>query len=806
VSLLLRDVRHAARAIVRMPAVATVVIASLAVGIAANTVVFSWIQAVVFKPIPGVRIASKLHLVEPRTEMGMYPGASWLEYRDLRERLRSMEGLIAFRMIPLYIGESGKVERSSGLLVSDNYFTGLGLTPALGRFLRADEVEQPGSAPVVVISYDYWQTRFAGAASTLGQRIRVNGVDLTIVGVTPRGFKGTVMRLVFDFWMPATMAPAVLPGSRDLEDRAIRGYTVTGMLATGSGEGQAQTDVDGVMGQLAQAYPKTNRAVRGELLPYWKSPRGPQRMMGTSLAILQAIMLLLLLAVCGNTANLMLARASARQREMGMRLALGAARWRVASLLLAENAMLALAGAALGGAIAVWGTRMLNAMPPFRVRGIPVSFETDVDLVAMAFAILLGLGCGIAFGLAPALQLARLDAQHALRTAASTRQRSRLRNGLMAVEVALAVTVLVAAGIFLRNFMATRHEDPGFRRDGVLLAGYDLSARRATDTSARLFAASLLDRLNGAPGIEAAAIASAVPLDIHGLPMRLFSLEGRPRSDDALDQALTNTVTPGYFTVMGLPFVAGRDFVSLRDEAAPPQAVVNQEFVRRYVHGGDPIGLRILTRGRQYAIAGVVKTSLYNAFGEPPTPMIYFSYRDRPSPTGEMHLRTRAGSETAVATAVRAVVRDLDPELPVYDVRTLSDHIESNLIFRRIPARMFAVLGPLLLLLAAIGIYAVVAYSVTLRTTEIGVRLALGATTRRVIRQFVGEHLVIVAAGAAAGWLLAFVAVRKLTSAPVDVGVFIAVPAVLLAVAAVAAWWPARRVSRVDPMLALRAE
>ena len=803
---ILRDLRHAARAIARMPALAAVVIVSLAVGIAANTIVFSWIQAVVFQPIPGVTIASRLHLIEPRTEAGLYPGASWLEYRDLRERVRAFDQLIAFRMVPLYVGERGQVERSTGLLVSDNYFAGLGLTPALGRFLRPDEVSQPGSAPVVVISYDYWQTRYGGLPDALDQRVRINGADLIIVGVAPRGFKGTVMRLVFDFWLPATLAPTLLGGSRDLEDRAIRAYTVTGSLAPGATPSRAQGEVDAAMAQLAQAFPATNRNVRGEVLPYWRSPRGPQRMLGTSLGIMQVIMLLLLLAVCGNTANLVLARASARQREMGMRLALGASRWRVASLLLTENTLLALAGAVVGAAIAAWGTGLLNAMPPLRVRGIPVSFETSVDLGTLAFAILLGLACGMVFGLAPALQLARLDAQHALRTAAATPRRSYLRHALMAAEVALAVMVLVAAGIFLRNFMSTRHEDPGFTRDGVLLAGYDLSVRPVTESSTRQFAANLLERLDATPGIERAAIAAAVPLDIHGLPMRTFSLEGRPPNEENPDEALVNTVTPGYFAVMGLSFVAGADFASLRDETAPRQVIVNQEFVRRYAQGRDALGLRIETRSRQYTITGVVKNSLYNAFGEPPTPIIYFSYRDRPSAVGEIHLRTRPGTETAIAMAVRSAVRDIDPELPVYDVRTLSDHIEANLIFRRIPARMFAVLGPLLLLLAAIGIYAVVAYAVSRRTMEIGVRLALGATTRRVVGQFVAEHLTVVAAGAVAGWVMAFAVVVVVFGATPDVTVFAGVPATLLAVAAAAAWWPARRVSRVDPMLALRSE
>ena len=802
----IRDLRHASRMILRMPALAAVVIGSLGVGIGANTIVFSWIQSVVLNPIAGARQASGFHLVEAKTDAGMYVGSSWLEYRDLRERLRAVDGLIAFHMIPLYVGERGRVERSSALLVSDNYFSALGLAPVLGRFLRADEVDKPGTAPVVVISHDYWQTRFGGAAGALGQSIRVNGIDVAVVGVAPRGFRGTVMQMTFDFWLPATLAPALIPGSKELDDRSVRAYTVSGPLAAGASRAQAQSDVDLVMRQLAQAYPQSNRNVQGEVLPFWQAPRGPQRLMATSLAILQLLMLLLLLAVCGNTANLVLARASARQREMGVRLALGAGPWRVGSLLLIENVLLALLGSALGGAIALWGTTTLSAMPPLRVRGIPISFETHVDATSFAFTLALGLACGLVFGLAPALQLARLDPQLTLRAGGSTPARSRLRNSLMAVEVALAVVVLLAAGIFLRSFMQTRNEDTGFTRAGVLLAAYDLSGRNIGDTALKSFTATLLDRVRALPGIESAALATSVPLDIHGMPMRFFELEGRPRTDATQDAALANSVTPGYFAVMGLPLLAGKDFADLRDEAAPPQAVVNEAFVRRFLDGADPLGRRVEMRGRKYVIAGVVRNSLYNAFGEPPTPMLYFSLRDRPSASTEMHLRTRPGFETTIASDLRQVVREIDPELPVYDIRTLSDHIEANLIFRRIPARMFMVLAPLLLLLAAIGIYAVVAYAVTLRTSEIGVRMALGATAGRLVAQFVGEHLIVISVGALAGWLLVFAAQVVIFTAPVEPTVFAGVPLVLLAVATLASWWPARRVTRVDPMRALRAE
>ncbi len=803
---LARDVRHALRMIARMPALAAVVIGSLGVGIGANGVVFSWVQAVVFNPIDGAPRAGALHLVEPKTETGMYPGVSWPEYRDLRASVRGVGDLLAFSMIPLYLGESGHVERSSGLLVSDNYFQALGLTPALGRFLRADEVSRPGTAPVVVISYDYWQTRYGGAAGALGRTVRLNGSELTIVGVAPRGFKGTVMRLSFDFWVPATMSSTLLNAPRVLDDRTSRGFAAAGFIAPGLTLAQAQADVDVAMRQLAQAYPQTNRNVTAEVLPFWRAPRGPQRLLAASLAVLQAIMLLLLLAVCGNTANLILARASARQKEMSIRVALGAGRGRIASLLLAESLLLALGGAALGAALAAWGTGLLNSLPPLRVRGIPISFETHVDGMTLLFSMGLGLACGVVFGLVPALQLSRVDAQQALRSGASSPPRARLRNALMAIEVALASAVLIAGGLFLQSFLATRQDDPGFRRDGVLLAGYDLSGRNMDDAAVARFAGTVLERLRSVPRLEGAAIASNIPLDIHGLPSRFFTLEGRARSDDGFDEALMNVVTPGYFAVMGLPILAGRDFADLRDTAAPPQVVVNDAFARRFAAGADVLGRRVTTRGRVYTIVGVVKTSLYNAFGEPPTPILYFSYRDRPSSVGEVHLRPASGAETAVTAELRRIFREIDPDLPLYDVRTLSQHIESNLIFRRIPARMFAVLGPLLLLLAASGIYAVVAYAVSLRTSEIGLRLALGATAPRVIAQFVREHLTVVAVGALAGWLAALAIVMDVLSAPVDVTVFGGVPALLLAVAALASWWPARRVSAVDPMIALRTE
>ena len=414
-----------------------------------------------------------------------------------------------------------------------------------------------------------------------------------------------------------------------------------------------------------------------------------------------------------------------------------------------------------------------------------------------------GLASGLLFGIAPALQLARIDPQTAIRFGSRSAGPSAMRNTLMAVEVALALVVLMAAGLFFRSFSETRDTDPGFRRDGVLLAAYDLSGRKIDPDTSRDFAARLLDRLRALPAVEAAAIASSVPLDIHGLPLRTFTLEGRAQTSDAPDQALSNTVTPDYFRVMGIPLLAGRDFADLRDAAAPPQAIVNEEFVRRFVDG-QALGRSVEIRGRKYFTIGIVRNSISESFGEAPIPVIYLSYRDRPTAQGEIHLRTRSGAELLLAPQVERVVRDVDPTLPVYDIRTLTDHVEKNLFLRRIPARMFVVLGPLLLVLASIGIYAVVAYTVSHRTTEIGVRLALGATAERVVAQIVGESLRVIAAGAMVGWLIAFVVNLHLVRGPVFWSVFAGVPAALLAVAAAACWMPARSAAGLDPLVALR--
>ncbi len=805
-----RDFRHALRMVARTPVVSAVIIVSLGVGIGVNTVVFSWLQATIFNPLPAVRRSGDLHSIEIRTETGSYPGMSWLEFRDLSERLTSFEGLIAFRMVPFYIGEPGRVERAYGQLVSGNYFAALGLKPAAGRFFRDDEAKRPGTEPVAVLSYTFWQARFGADPGTVGRVIRLNGRELSVIGVAPRRFQGTVLGLSFDLWVPATMSPLLFEGSLDLQSRNIRGYSAMGRLREGITDAVARAELDGEMKQLARSFPGSNANVRADALKFWEAPRGPPRLLAAALVVLQGLMLLLLLAVCSNTANLVLARASARQREMGIRLALGATPWGAARLILAENVVLAVAGALAGFVLASWWTPTLISLP---LSGLPIRFQTEVDQSALLFAMLLGIGCGVLSAAAPAFHLSRLDPQAAFRRGLVSTGRSGLRNTLMAIQVGLALMVLIVAGLFLRSFEDTRSTETGFRREGTLLAAYDLTGRPVPGDRTvfgRVFASRLLQALRSMPSIEAAAISSSVPLDIHGLPSRSFVLEGHERADGNQDEALSNIVTPGYLALMGIPLVAGVDFAALDDPIAPAQAIVNEAFVRQYLEGAPSdaaLGRRLQVRGASYLIVGVARNSLYDAFGEPPTPIVYYSYRDRPSGSGEIHVRGRTATETSLVPDLRRAIRTIDTDLPLFNIRTMVDHIETNLVFRRVPARLFGVLGPLLLILAASGIYAVVSYTVSLRAREVGVRMALGATARRVMAELVSQNLAVAVAGALCGWVLTVVVALDVVGVDrIEVSVFAGVPLLLLSIAAVACWIPASRAARVDPMIVLRDE
>ncbi len=799
-----RDLRLALRGIRRTPLAAAVIVLSLGAGIGVNTIVFSWLDAAVLRPLPGVRGAAALVLLELRRPDGSYASLSWQQYLDYRQRVRSLRDLLAYRMTPLYIGENGATDRIYGLMVSDNYFTALGLAPAAGRFMRSDEASTPGSAPVVVISHEYWQTRYAASPTAIGERIRINGAALTIIGVTPERFEGTIPRLKFDLFVPATLAPVLQPGSRELQDRASGGYSAVGVPRGGVDRNAIADDVRAAASVFAHDFPRTDGGQTAEALSFWDAPRGPQKFMAEAIVAVQGVLLLMLLSVCANTANLMLSRTLSRQREIGVRLALGATRWRIATLVFVEALLLAMLGAATGALVAWWGSGALRAMPPLHVRGLPITFDAPFNPAAVLFAGILGAACALVFAAPAVVQFARADPMLVMRIAALRLSPNRVRSAIMGVQVALAVFVLIAGGLAFESFLQTRTAPTGFRTKGLLLTSYDLT-KPGGPQDGRAFADRALRELRSMPIIEDAAIATSVPLDIHGLPDRSFTVQGYARTEEGDAEALTNTVTPGYFAVMDVPFVEGSDFVPLADRVAPPQAIVNDAFVRAYLPALDPIGRELTSRGRIYRICGVVRTTLSDSFGEPPLPVIYLSYRDAPSRYGEIHIRTRDGSEIAAAPDVRRAIRQIDPELPLFDVRTMTEHIESNLLFRRIPARLFALVGPVLAGLVGIGIYALVAYTASRRRQEIVVRLAIGAAPRRVVREFIADTLRMAVAGSAVGVTAAAVVLASGTDLTQSRAmVFAIVCLAVIALAGIAAWIPAHRAVTATPWNVLR--
>lgn len=812
---MLSDLRFALRQLTKAPALAAVIVLSLAVGIGANTVVFSWIEAVFLDPLPGVEHGAQLITIEPRDRRGTYLASSWLDYRDVREQQTAFREIAAVRIRALNLGGADdQDERIWAELVSDNYFALLGLRPALGRFFTPEESTRPGASPVAMISYAFWQTRWGGSPAVLGKTLRLNDVVFTIVGVVPEKFKGSIVGLGFDLWVPLTMVHELVPVAKDLTGRGNRPLLLLADLKPGATLKQAGAELDAIFQRLARTYPDTNAGVSVELLPLWRSPQGAQRMMISALGTLQVLVLLVLLVVCANTANLLLARATVRQKEIGIRLAIGAGRGRILRQLLTESVLLALLGAAGGVLLSLWGIDALYHVPI--PRNLPVKMAAHLDSTGLAFSILLGAVCGIVFGLAPALQLARGDVAAALKSGgrgSGAAMHHRLRDLLVVVEVALALIVLVLAGLFLRSFSNTRTVDPGFQPDGVLLANFDLAAKGYAKDSARDFVRDLLSRLRAEPGVEAATISNFVPLDLRGMPSDGLAVDGRPREPDRPDQVFYGYVDPGYFQTLGIPLVAGVDFVDLDKSQAtkPPEVIINQELARRYWPGVSPLGHKLTMDGESYEVVGVVRDGKYATLSESPAPMAYFSIRDRFS-FSNLTLQVRnKGAPLTLVPQIRHAFHDLNPSLPIRDVRTMAQHIDDNLVMLHVPARLLSVLGPLALLLAAIGIYSVLSYSVAQRTHEIGVRLTLGATPRHVVAMIVRQGLHVVIIGLAAGLVVAFVFSLYLSAVLVRVPagdplIFLLIPALLLAVAVLAAWLPARRAARVDPMEALRSE
>lgn len=795
------------RLLKRTPFLSAVIIGSLAVGVGVNTVIFSWLREVAFDPLPGTRSAGLVSL-ETLDDTGKYVATSWREYLDLRERVPSVSGIALQRNRPLTLDDASAGERVSAQMVSDNFFEVLGVAPGLGRTFHRDEGLRGGDEPTVVLSHDFWRTRFHSARDIVGRTIRLNDRVCTIVGVAPRGFFGGLNAVSFDLWVPAAFAREFQPGTTELTDRKARAYTMLTRLPSDVSAARVQGELDAAASFLLDTYPETNRGLGYTLLPLWRSPRGGQAMV-LALATLQLFAALILAVVCANTAGLLLAQASTRRREIGVRLALGAAPRRILFQLLGESVMLAACAIVGGYVVALWGGDILRNLPVALPGNLQLRVATELNWPALVFGGSLALVCGVVFGLAPALQLTRADVIDSLRSGSGALPgRSRLRDTLVTIEVALAVVLLVLAGLYSISFRRALAANPGFDVDRVLLASLDLGAKGYNGARTRAFTPDLLRRLREAPGISGASVSNAALLDLHGLPTGVIAVAGYPF--DGTAKIRYAYASPGHLQTLGMPLRAGTDLTPLERTDLPVDAVINERMAQLYWPGASPLGRKFIVNDTEYIVSGIVRDARYESLNEPPLPLAWLTVRSRTLVQPVLHIRSE-GDPRAALGAVRDVLRQIDPSLPLLEIRTLAQHVENNLIMQRMPAQMLAFLGPLALVLAAIGLYAVIAYALAQRTREIGVRIALGSSANQVVGLMIWQGMRVVLIGGAAGWLVALAVGYFLQRRLVGVhfgepAVYVGVPLLLLAVTALACWLPARRAARVDPMIALRSE
>ena len=803
-----KDVRHGARALLRDPGFTVVAVLTLALGIGANSTVFSWINATLLTPIPGAVEPSRLIAVtRGRSGSFAYP-----DFLDLRNRSHSFSGLTATSLCPMSFTGHDRPERVWGMLVSANYFDVLGVQPALGRgFTPADDAH--GQAPTAVISYRLWQERYSGSGDVLGRTLPINSHDYTIVGVAPPVFQGSATGLRVEVWVPLAMTPLVAPdGENQLDARNITWLGVLGRLSPGASREAAQAEMTGLFEQIAREFPDSHKGrATVTLYPLWRSPNGANGQMSQFLPLLMGIAGVVLLLACANLANLVLARGIGRQKEMAIRLSLGASRARLVRQLLSENLALALAGGALALAATYWTASSFMQFAP--ASNLPIWLSVSVDHRVFAVTLAISLLATFLFGSLPALRASALDPIGALKdgtgSAVGSRRRGSLSRGLAIAQIAFSLLLLVCAGLLTRSFRATRSFDPGFDLHNVLLESYELSPAGYSELQGSAFNRVVLEKARTLPGARSAALADWVPLGF-GSNSDEFVPEGYAAGkQEAMDAGVAH-VSPGYFATMQIPLVAGRDF-SLEDSAASaPVVIVNQAVADRYWPGQQAVGKRVRIEGKWATVAGVARTSHYYDLDEPPRPFIYLPLEQFYSPGVTLHVRL-AGDPLAAAATATDRIHQLNPGLPVFDVGTLETRIEPVTYGLHMAGTFSGAFGLLALLLATVGIYGVVACSTRQRTREFGLRMALGAQPGDVVRLILRQGMSMLMAGTIAGLAAAFAVARLMSRmlfgvTATDPLTFLAVPSLLAAVALLACYLPARRAVRVDPLVALRHE
>jgi len=797
----------------RSPGFTLIAVLTLAAGIAANSTVFSWIDGVLLHPVPGVTDPARLVAFETVAANGDSLLTSYPDYRDYRDRLKLMSGLAGAMILPFSIGQDVHAEHVWGELVTGNYFAVLGVRPILGRTFTPDEYgDAQGAHPVVVIGERLWRRRFNADPAAVGQMLRVNRQQLTIVGVVPAKFLGSVPGLAFDMWVPITMG-AQLKALQDwsLTDRGTRQMIGFARLRPGVTLEQARWEIQSQARHMAEADPDHNLGIGATVLPIWKAHSGAQTSLLKPLVILMAVCGVVLLIVCANVANLLLARSTARQREFSVRMAVGAGRSRLVRQLLSESLVLALLGGLLAIPATSWFSQSLGSMVP--PSGLPVAIDLPLggDVVAFTFLLCL-LACALS-GIAPAWHMARANLNESLkeggRAGSGGANSHRIERLLVVCQVALALVAIISAGLFARSFQAARSINPGFDPNNVLVShlalnGYSVAERKQ-------FVERLRDRVLAQPGITAVTYSHTVPLSFSGQWWEPVEVQGYVPGPSENMKINRNVVAPGYFNMLRIPLVEGRDFTEHDDEKSAPVMIVTQTFARHFFGNRYPIGQHVHGWGRWFDVIGVAKDTKYQNLDEAAKPYFYVPFRQclREDMGIRLYVHT-AGDPLEAVEPVRRAVRSLDPDAGVFDSMPMTENINAALFTEKLAATMLAVLGGVALLLAALGLYGVMAYAVAERRHEIGIRIALGARPGDVVGMIVKQGLALTLIGLAAGTVAAIAVTRVIASALVEVSatdplVFLGALLFLTAVAALASYLPARLAAGIDPNQALRS-
>ena len=806
---LIRDVRYGLRALARNPGFAMVAVATLALGIGATTSVFTVVDAVLLRPLPYPEPDRLFRLFVTDTQSGDdRDNVSAANFLDWKVQATSFEAIAGFVGRDATVVDGDHPARVRGVSVTPEFFSVLGAQATLGRVF-SPEVDRPEGEPAVVVSDGFWRSTLGAAGDVLGSRLTLSNEPYTVVGVMPPGFAyppGTVLWTAARYRVPD---PPVDLGPDPTQDRGGQYISTIGRLRQGVLQRAAQSEMSTIGERLAREYPGVNKDEGVAMVGLQDSMVSEARPL--LLLLLAAVGFVLLLA-CSNVAHLLLARATQREREIAVRLALGAGPGRVVRQLLAESLLLAACGGVIGAALASWGAQGLPALAP---EEIPRAAEVSVDLRVLAFTTLIALGTGLLFGLAPAPQVFGQRLQLSMRQAGGysvTGRGGRLRSGLVVAEVAISLLLLVGTGLMIRTFLAVAAVDAGFDPARVLAAHLTLpSARYAEDDRLRSFHRQLLERLRALPGVESASTVLTLPMQWNIRGNLAFQIDGRPTADGEGPAAGFQLVSEDYFRTLGIPLVRGRFFAETDDERAPAVALVNEALARAQWSGADPIGRRIRwDDGDWVTIVGVVGNTRVEGLDQDPRPETYRPFLQSPMRYMTVVLRG-SGEAAALAPVMAKVVTEIDPQQPLHGVATMEHVLSASLAPRRFNMLLLGVFGGVALVMAAIGLYGVLCFSVTQRTREIGVRRALGAETRDVIRQVLREASRLVLAGLALGALASLALTRLMSSLihgipPTDPPSYALGLLLLLMVALGASGLPALRASRVDPVVALRYE